>query len=78
MQGLFTGAWAWHGAESRGQSFHVPGCLRSNLTVWKEDRSTVLSGRGIVDREKRAAEWITKALPQAKPGSWGCGQARAV
>jgi hypothetical protein len=56
------------GMAPSGHSIYVPGCLRSNLTVWTEDNFTVLPGRGIVDREKRVAEWITKALPQAKPG----------
>jgi hypothetical protein len=41
-----------HGAESRGRSLYVPGCLYSNLTVWKEEQFTVLSGQGVKQREK--------------------------
>ena len=55
----------------------MSGCLRSKLTVWKEEQFTVLSGQGIHQREKRVAEWVAKALPLAKPGVWGCVQARA-
>ena len=62
--------------ESRCQSLHVCGCLCSNLTVWEEDKFTVLPGRGIVDREKRVAEWIVKVLLMTKTGVWGCVQAR--
>ena len=54
----------------------VPGCLRSKLTVWKEDQFTVLPGQGIKNREARVAEWVAKALPLVKPGVWGCVQAR--
>ena len=28
----------------------VPDCLRSNVTVWKEDKFTVLPGQGIKER----------------------------
>ena len=55
----------------------MPGCLRSKLTVWKEDQFTVLPGQGIKNREARVAEWVAKALPLVKPGVWGCVQARA-
>jgi hypothetical protein len=44
-----------HGAESGAQSLHVPGCLRSKLTVWKEDQFTVLPGQGIKQREVRVS-----------------------
>ena len=66
-----------HGCVSRGRFLDVPGCLRSKLTVWKEDQFTVLPGQGIKNREARVAEWVAKALPLVKPGVWGCVQARA-
>ncbi len=37
----------------------------------------MLPGQGIKQREARVAEWVAKALPLAKPGVWGCVQARA-
>jgi hypothetical protein len=66
-----------HGCVSRGRFLDVPGCMRSKLTVWKEDQFTVLPGLGIKNREARVAEWVAKALPLVKPGVWGCVQARA-
>jgi hypothetical protein len=39
---------------------------------------TVLPGQGIKEREKRIAAWIAKHLPKAKPGPWGCVQAREL
>ena len=57
-----------HDCVSRGNLLDVPGCLRSKLTVWKEEQFTVLPGQGIKQREKRVAEWVAKALPLAKPG----------
>ena len=66
-----------HDCVSRGRFLDVSGCLRSKLTVWKEDQFTVLSGQGIKNREARVAEWVAKTLPLAKPGVWGCVQARA-
>jgi hypothetical protein len=45
-----------HGCVSRGNLLDVTGCLRSKLTVWKEDKFTVLPGQGIKQREKRVAE----------------------
>ncbi len=41
-------------------------CLRSKLTVWKEDQFTVMPGQGIKNREARVAEWVVKALPLVK------------
>ena len=57
-----------HDCVSRGNLLDVSGCLRSKLTVWKEEQFTVLPGQGIKQREKRVAEWVAKALPLAKPG----------
>ena len=65
------------GCVSRGNLLDVSGCLRSKLTVWKEEQFTVLPGHGIKQREKRVPEWVAKVLPLAKPGVWGCVQARA-
>ena len=66
-----------HGCVSRGRFLDVPGCLRSKLTVWKEDQFTVLPEQVIKQREKQVAQWVVKALPLAKPGVWDCVQARA-
>jgi hypothetical protein len=66
-----------HGCVSRGNLLDVSGCLRSKLTVWKEDQFTVLQGQGITERERRVAGWVAKALPMSNPGAWGCVQARA-
>jgi hypothetical protein len=65
-----------HGCVSRHKFLDVPGCLRSKLTVWKEEQFTVLPFQGIEQRKKRVAEWVAKALPSVKPGVWGCVQAR--
>jgi hypothetical protein len=54
----------------------VCGCLRSKLTVWKEDHFTVVPGQGIKQREARVAEWVDKVLSLTKSGVWGCVQAR--
>ena len=65
-----------HGCVSRGNLLDVPECLRSKVTVWKEDQFTVLSGQGIKEWEKRVTEWVVKVLPMAKPGVWVCVQTR--
>ncbi len=63
---------------SRGNLLDVSDCLRSKLTVWKEDQFTVLSGQGIQERERRVSGWVIKVLPMVKPGVWGCvSQARS-
>ena len=62
---------------SRNKFLDVPGCLRSKLTVWKEEQFTVLPFQGIEQRKKRVTEWVAKPLPLAKTGAWGCVQARA-
>jgi hypothetical protein len=74
-------SFSWHrgspdGVESRGRSLHVPGCLHSNLTVWKEEQFTVLPGQGVKQREKWVVEWVTKVLSLAKSGVWGYVQTR--
>ena len=45
---------------SRGNLLDVPECLRSKVTVSKEEQFTVLPGQGIKQREKRVAEWVAK------------------
>ena len=67
-----------HGAVSRGPYLDVPGCTRSKLTVWKEDKFTVRPANGQRERDKRTAETLKKELPKAKPGKWGCVQAREL
>jgi hypothetical protein len=37
-----------HGCVSRGRFLDVSGCLRSKLTVWKEDQFTVLPGLSVM------------------------------
>ena len=65
-----------YGCVSRGNLLDVSGCLRSTLTVWKEEQFTVLPGQGISQWEKRVTEWVDKVLPLAKTGVWGCVQDR--
>ena len=45
-----------HGCVSRHKFLDVPGCLRSKLTVWKEEQFTVLPFQGIEQRKKRVSE----------------------
>ena len=53
-------------------------CLLSNLTVWKEDKFTVLSGQGIKECEWRVSECIISNFERVaqtlktKSGPWGC------
>jgi hypothetical protein len=51
-----------HDTKSLGQSLHVPGCLRSNLIVWKEKQFTVLPGQGIKQPQKRVTSWVDNGL----------------
>jgi hypothetical protein len=50
-----------------GSREDVPDCLRSKLTVWKEEQFTVMPFQGIEQRKKRVAEWVAKALPLRSP-----------
>jgi hypothetical protein len=52
-----------YGCVSRHKFLDVPGCLRSKLTVWKEENFTVLPFQGIEHRKKRVADWFAKAFP---------------
>ena len=63
-----------HGCVSPHKFLDVPACLRSKLTVWKEEQFTVLPFQGIEQRKKRVSEWVAKT--SVKPGVWGCAQAR--
>jgi hypothetical protein len=47
-------------------------------SAWIEDQFTVTSSAGIRNREKRAADIVVRELKGAKPGVWGCIQAREV
>jgi hypothetical protein len=60
-----------HGCVSRHKFLDAPGCLRSKLTVWKEEQFTVLPFQGIEQRKKRVSEWVVKALLSVKTGVWG-------
>ena len=60
-----------HDCLSRGQSLDVSGCLRSNLTVWKEDMFTVMPGVGIKESEERVSK-VDKELQHHAPGYAGC------
>jgi len=59
-------------------TLEVPGCARSKLIVWKEGRFCVQPKVGVVQREKRMDETLTKALLMAKPGSWGWVQSHEL
>ena len=67
-----------YGTVSRGSYLDVPNCARKKLTVWKEDRFTVTKEAGIEKRKKRVAEMVAKEVTKAKPGAWGCVQAREL
>jgi hypothetical protein len=56
----------------------VAGCTRTKQTTWTEDQFTVTSSAGIRNREKRVADSVVRELKRAKPGAWGCIQAREV
>ena len=53
----------------------VPGCTRTELTCWTEDKFTVTSSSGIRDRDVRVAEIVARELEKAKPVEWGWVQA---
>ncbi len=75
---MFSGERAWTcGCVSRHKFLDVPGCLRSKLTVWKEEQFTVIPFQGIEQRKKRVSEWVAKPLTSVNPGVWGCVQSRA-
>jgi hypothetical protein len=68
------------GRESQlsGPDLLVAGCTRSKQTAWTEDQFTVTSSAGFRNREKRVADIVVRELKRAKPGAWGCIQAREV
>jgi len=51
---------------------------RAKLTEWKEDKFTVTPKAGQREREKRQQEVVKRELGKAKPGAWGCVQAREL
>ena len=53
----------------------MPGCKRTNQNFWSGDEFIVTSS-GIRDREERVAEIVARGRQRAKPGNWGCVQAR--
>jgi hypothetical protein len=56
----------------------VAGCTRTKQTAWIEVQFTVTSSAGIRNREERVADIVVRELKRAKPGVWGCIQAREV
>jgi uncharacterized protein (DUF111 family) len=66
------------GSQSSDPHLLVAVCTRTKQTAWIEDQFTVTSSAGIRNREKRAADTVARELKRAKPGVWGCIQAREV
>jgi hypothetical protein len=66
------------GSQSSGPDLLVTVCTRTKQTAWTEDQFTVTSSTGIRNREKRVADIVVRELKRAKPGTWGCIQAREV
>ena len=66
------------GSQSSRSDLFVAGCTRTNQTSWTEDQFTVTSSAGIRNREIRVTEIVLRELKRAKPGAWGCVQAREV
>jgi hypothetical protein len=56
----------------------VTDCTGTKKTTWIEDQFTVTSSGGIRNRKKRVADIVVRELKRAKPGVWGCIQAREV
>ncbi len=56
----------------------MAGCTGAKQTAWAEDQFTVTSSAGIQNREKWVADIVVRELKRAKPGEWGCIQARQV
>ena len=51
----------------------VQGCTRTKQTFWTEDQFVL-----IMDHDTRVVEIVTRDLEKAKPGKWGCVQAREL
>ncbi len=66
------------GSQSCGPHLLVAGCTCAKQTAGAEDQFTVTSSAGIRNREKRVADIVVRELERAKPGAWGCVQAREV
>ena len=67
-----------HGSKSCGANLVVQGCTRTKQTFWTEDQFVVTASSGIRDRDTRVAEIVARELQKAKPGKWGCVQAREL
>jgi hypothetical protein len=56
----------------------VQGCTRTKQTFWTEVQFVLTASAGIRDRDTRVADIVTRELQKAKPGKWGCVQAREL
>ena len=55
----------------------APNVMRAMMMIHQaKNRVKVLTGRRIVDREKRVVVWIDKSFSMTKTGAWGCVQSR--
>jgi hypothetical protein len=63
-----------------GGLYHVPGCIRTKLTVWRaKPRLTSTAAAGIANgREFVKALWSTKLRGKVQPGKFGAVQADAL
>ena len=56
----------------------VQGCTRTKQPFWTEDQFVVTASSEIRDRDKRVTGIVARDLEKAKPGKWGCVQAREL
>jgi hypothetical protein len=56
----------------------VQGCTRTKQTFWTEDQFVLTASPGIRDRDTRVVEIVSREIEKAKPGKWGCVQAREL
>ena len=63
-----------------GGLYHVPGCMRTNLTVWRaKPRLTSTAAAGIANGREFVKElWSTKLRGKVQPGKFGAVQADAL
>ncbi len=71
---VFKGIMSWFSFLFLG----VPRHYAKRQTAWTEDQFTVTSSAGIRNREKMVSDIVVRELKRAKPGAWGCKQAREV
>jgi hypothetical protein len=67
-----------HGCNSYEANLMVQGCTHTKQTFWTEDQFVLTASPGIRDRDTRVAEIVSRELEKAKPGKWGCVQAREL